>query len=341
MVQYYPDTTKRFDTTLDAPPQEEVRSVHLTQSEKSSSWNKMMLYMEEHPMPEEKAHAEYQKMPSKRSPLVVGLVAVLALVILGILSASQYSLPGSPLHFLKTNINEPIRTGISALTGTQSEWDQRRALHRLYEAEMLFKKQRLDEGTATTLVAQFHDAQKPLLASEKASATPRIENYKNEVLGYYNRFQEKITEGGNLGLPIFIAGVKDAIGKIDVVLNKRSGVGSMAKSTANAAIEIGVSLSKKIFAAQETMQITVSARNTGTADQRFDFRTGCQSKYWIDTKEFGSEFCTQALTSFTLPPNTSRQWSFMAQAPKNPGNHTVTGEVIDYGNASIDIEVRK
>jgi len=109
---------------------------------------------------------------------------------------------------------------------------------------------------------------------------------------------------------------------------------------------IEVSTDKPTYAPNERIVITVSAKNKSFQNNAvFIFNNHQQADYVIDGKfrwSDGQTF-TQSPTYIMLEPLKNKEWYFTHTFDKYPlgvGIHAIVGEVVGYGNASVQVTVR-
>lgn len=105
-----------------------------------------------------------------------------------------------------------------------------------------------------------------------------------------------------------------------------------------------VTTDKSQYAVGENISITIKAINTSSIPQTLSFSSSKQADYVIDGKyrQSANKFFAQSLTSVEVPGNFSYQWKFIhksADYKLEAGSHTILGEVVGYGSASVQVTV--
>jgi len=105
-----------------------------------------------------------------------------------------------------------------------------------------------------------------------------------------------------------------------------------------------VTTDKSQYAVGEDVSITIKAINTSSISQTLSFSSSQQADYVIDGKyrQSADKFFAQFLTSVEIPGGSSYQWKFIhksADYKLEAGSHTILGEVVGYGNASVQVTV--
>ena len=106
-----------------------------------------------------------------------------------------------------------------------------------------------------------------------------------------------------------------------------------------------VTTDKSQYVVGEDISITIEVINTSDIPQTLSFSSSKQADYTIGRKFRWSEdkFFAQFLTSVEVPGNSSYRWNFThrpADYKLEEGKHTILGEVVEYGSASIQITVK-
>ncbi|KKS84204.1 MAG: hypothetical protein UV60_C0026G0011, partial [Parcubacteria group bacterium GW2011_GWA2_43_11] len=132
---------------------EATKSVALTQEEKATMREKLVLYMEYKPIrgafsAHEHSLIERFSIPFFRAHHFSGallIAAVVASSTFGVSFAAEDSLPGDLLYNIKVNINEEIKTVFLSSDESRITWERERAERRLVEASQLEAEGRLDD----------------------------------------------------------------------------------------------------------------------------------------------------------------------------------------------------
>ncbi|MFA6495133.1 MAG: DUF5667 domain-containing protein [Candidatus Paceibacterota bacterium] len=146
---------------------EKTRTLALTDGERATVRQRVILFMREHPVP----HAEfvrpfewiravfYKPIPLKLK-YVMPLLLILALLASGggVSYAAQGSLPGDVLYPVKVDINEPIAGAFQFGTQAQAQWNAELAQSRLQEAEQLAAQNKLTPQIQAQVATRLQDA---------------------------------------------------------------------------------------------------------------------------------------------------------------------------------------
>ncbi len=345
MQPVFPEVTKKLNDAS-VEHQQELRNVHLTHAEKTYNWNKMMLFMEENSLPNESRQEQEKKKsdPGSRPAVAITVMALLVLAAALIIPFSaEQSLPDSPLYPVKTGVNEQIHSAFVFSDSQRESWLRDQALRRLEEADKLLKKNAMTTNIEKSLVREFNKANAALLSKSKLGEDTKIlKDYQNRLEDYTTAFEKKLQEDTRASLQSLVTNLKVAMAAVAELSNENGvpkGTTSQLQSTTNKSILITVTSEKSVYKTGEQIRLTIAAKNTGQKTETFNFKTGCQATYSINNENLGSQFCTQALTSFTLAPGLRREWAFITAAPPKPGIYTITGEVIGHGKTSITFTV--
>lgn len=108
-------------------------------------------------------------------PMPIAFILVLLVGGSGVSYAAEGSLPGEVLYPVKVHVNESVRGWVSVSEEAKADWEARRALRRLEEAEKLAVAARLNEETRVQIEANF-------------------ERHANKVEERIEKFEERDTE---------------------------------------------------------------------------------------------------------------------------------------------------
>lgn len=143
---------KRFAEQL----KKRSESVRLRAVERGELRDRLVTYMEYHPLPESAGVAKKQGNASIRgeqffairfsSPQVRGFISAFVVLVLIIIPiAAERSLPGDVLYPVKVNVTEEIRSSLAVSPYAKVEWETRRLERRIAEARLLASEGRLTQ----------------------------------------------------------------------------------------------------------------------------------------------------------------------------------------------------
>lgn len=165
----------------------QARSLNLPSAEKEVVRHELQEFMATHPV----RVAESARLLQQRSNLLkpaLGFATVLLLLGAGTASAAEQALPdNTPLYFIKTNINEPIRRTLALTPEAKADVEATLATRRLEETETLAASGRLNvhiqQHVEDRLVKQVEKAQEHIskLNKEGKSRTAKTLNAKLEA----------------------------------------------------------------------------------------------------------------------------------------------------------------
>lgn len=166
---------KRFSEQL----KKGADSIHLRSAERRDLRERLVSYMEYHPLP----HSDKAVLPKvKRSRFntlninawmlgrVAGVFAVLFLVVVP--AAAERAIPGDVLYPVKVRFNEEIRSSLAFSPYQKIEWETARLERRIAEARLLADSGRLTsevEAEVAVAVRQHSDAAQREIASIRAT----------------------------------------------------------------------------------------------------------------------------------------------------------------------------
>ncbi len=155
----------------------ELGDVALMASEKAAIKSRIILFMNEHPLPVPSDDWYGIRSPFHIRPLhtvrVVLSVLTIAMLVGGsVAAAAEGSLPGDVLYAIKVNVNEEVRSAVTVSSEGQAKWDAERAARRLQEAEKLAVEGRLDAPTTAQLEAKFEEHAQESITHANESKDP-------------------------------------------------------------------------------------------------------------------------------------------------------------------------
>jgi peptidoglycan hydrolase-like protein with peptidoglycan-binding domain len=109
-------------------------------------------------------------------------------------------------------------------------------------------------------------------------------------------------------------------------------------------VTYSIKTDKNIYNSNDTVVMTVTAKNDSGFPKTMNFTNGCESHYTIDNSYHSliGVMCIQALSSKTIPAYGTVSWDMeydLSRHPLTPGKHTVKAFVENYGSVSTDILV--
>ncbi|MBA3550679.1 peptidoglycan-binding protein [Patescibacteria group bacterium] len=108
-------------------------------------------------------------------------------------------------------------------------------------------------------------------------------------------------------------------------------------------VTVSISADKKIFSPTETVNFTVTAKNTTKDSKTITFNNGCQTSYIIgEYNSLAAQLCTMALGSLTLKANESKTWNMshdLSMTPIPGGVQNLVGTVAGVGSATTTITI--
>ena len=144
---------KRFEEQF----KKQAQSVHLRAAERRDLKERLVSYMEYHPMPKTSKQAQGSTVApvSAEQPTWLRLPHIpylrslmgstLAIVILAVPLMAERAMPGDILYSVKVGFNEEVRSSISRSPYQSIEWETERINRRLAEAQVLAREGRLTE----------------------------------------------------------------------------------------------------------------------------------------------------------------------------------------------------
>lgn len=111
--------------------------------------------------------------------------------------------------------------------------------------------------------------------------------------------------------------------------------------TATPGTDVALIMEKNEYRRGEPIRFTLRLKNSTARVADYRFTSGCQTRYLIDGKASGIQFCTQALTSFTLKPGKQQEWAFTEKTPLSAGTHEISAEIVGYGSAKTRVSIKK
>jgi hypothetical protein len=101
---------------------------------------------------------------------------------------------------------------------------------------------------------------------------------------------------------------------------------------------VTVTTDKTTYASNETIKITLTAKNTSTGVQKIGF-TSCQTNYKIGEvyNDIAAKLCLQALTEVSLQPGETKSWALehnLVDHPIPKGTYKLEGELMNNNGTS-------
>jgi hypothetical protein len=137
-----------------------AKRVTMTKAESRDVRERLVAYMEYHPLPEGKRATAATQAESSfwvihfntaRNRVFVGMTALVALIIVPF--AAEQSVPGDVLYPVKVQFNEEIRSSLALTPYQKVEWETARVERRLAEARLLATEGKLTEAVEASVVA--------------------------------------------------------------------------------------------------------------------------------------------------------------------------------------------
>jgi hypothetical protein len=148
---------KRFAEQL----KKQSHTVKLRVSERRELRERLVAYMEYHPLPEARAIKVNSPMVSESFSIIklnsfevrsfFGALAVLLLIFVPVLA--EKAVPGDVLYSFKVNVSEEIRSTLSGSPYAKVEWETKRLNRRIAEARLLASEGKLTEEAEADVVA--------------------------------------------------------------------------------------------------------------------------------------------------------------------------------------------
>lgn len=142
---------KRFSEQL----QKKAETIRLSKTEKDDLRNRVVSYMEYHPLPVTLKVADNKSLLTEDTKVsflninnwrfVQGFVGVFALVLIGVSYLAEKTVPGDSLYAVKVNFNEEIRSTLARGSYEKVVWETERLNRRIAEARLLANEGRLTE----------------------------------------------------------------------------------------------------------------------------------------------------------------------------------------------------
>jgi hypothetical protein len=124
-----------------------------------------------------------------------------------------------------------------------------------------------------------------------------------------------------------------------------------ASANHNNGLTIKVETDQETYQAEESVEITISAKNTSSRARTLHFNSGCQTAYLIANSRgrvvydsLDDQICTQALTSVTIAAGQTKTWTMTHDQDEydlQEGDYIIVGEVLGYGDDETEISIEE
>ncbi len=108
-------------------------------------------------------------------------------------------------------------------------------------------------------------------------------------------------------------------------------------------VTVSISSNKKIYSPTDTVNFSITAKNTTKDSKTITFNNGCHTSYVIgEYNSLAAQICTLALGSITLKANESRTWDVshdLSATPIPSGVQNLVGTVAGVGSATTTITI--
>ncbi len=152
---------------LEQKLKKETEKIRMRVSERTELRERLLSYMEYHPLSEDSAPLSRAKRASRLSPYaeqyffvpfsswyVRGAVGAFALLLLaGIPVSAEHTVPGDVLYAMKVHVNEEVRSELTFSTYDKVTWQAERVLRRIAEARELAKEGKLTPEAEAQITA--------------------------------------------------------------------------------------------------------------------------------------------------------------------------------------------
>lgn len=179
----------------------DINNMKMSSDEKSDMFSHLDLYMKENPLKEDSPrvlpfNSIFTQFKSYKYSYSIAFVAVLLFSGVGVVDASEKSLPGDILYPLKIRIVEPIKTVAKVTTKAKLEYEEEKVIKRLDEVKELAIKGNFENEKRILLEKEVENSVKAILAVKrktKIKATTNTDdqrydtNFKNKI---NNRLEE-------------------------------------------------------------------------------------------------------------------------------------------------------
>lgn len=162
---------KRFSSQL----KKQSESIKLSASERTDLHERLVSYMEYHPLPNKQAQKKADEYIATEPFRAIafsklhlkGILGILALVlIVGVPFFAERTLPGDPLYLVKVQFNEEVRSTFALSPYEKVEWEAERLSRRVSEARLLASEgkltQEFEENVAEAVRKHSDAAQKEI-----------------------------------------------------------------------------------------------------------------------------------------------------------------------------------
>ncbi len=168
---------KRFSEQL----KKQADSIRLTTSERADVRDRLMAYMEYHPLPVSMRTNEKKGMvrtPLTSQPFIAvpvnwfyvrgAAAAFTVMMVVAVPVMAEYTTPGDVLYPVKVRFNEEVRSGLTVNPYEKIEWETERLERRISEARLLASEGRLTnelEAVVASAVKEHSDSAKAQIAA--------------------------------------------------------------------------------------------------------------------------------------------------------------------------------
>ncbi len=156
----------------------DIKNIGLTHSEKKQIFNNIINAPIASPYASQKSLWDFA---FGKFAYVTGIFLILAMTGGTLAYADEFSLPGDFLYGVKRNITEPIRDAFTTTAVARAEWEARKAIRRLNEAEDLARKNNLTSEQRVSIENDFNENVAAFHANLRAisTSTNRGQEIKN------------------------------------------------------------------------------------------------------------------------------------------------------------------
>lgn len=139
---------------------ESFKKINLSSSEKETLLNNLSAYVDSNPVkniPIKSPFVSWSMFVNIRAHAVYSATALVLIVGMGVGTtfAAEKALPGDLLYPVKIKVTEPVRGALKVTPKAREEWESKKALKRLEEAEKLVEKGNLNTKNRVDIEKEF------------------------------------------------------------------------------------------------------------------------------------------------------------------------------------------
>jgi hypothetical protein len=149
---------------------EDLKQMSLSAAEKEKMFSYLQDYVDTHPVIQtQKSSAWFSWMSFTSMNYRVATLGLAVLILAaggGVTWAAEYALPGDVLYPVKLHVNESIEGALKVTPQEKAEWQEKKIVRRLQEAEALVAQGKLDDEKRVAIEAEVEKGVNAYMASD-------------------------------------------------------------------------------------------------------------------------------------------------------------------------------